>query len=288
VWEIAREKIKPLADRARGAIHRTGNNALFPPPIMGSPKLEYGAPLIHAFYHDRGKYDQLQKLQNESFAWIFNTNLRQFKVLEGILGMLSIKERFTQLRCSFQLHLSFSTATNPIRPLIESSSSLRCLRNDRLFTEFLSTPELPTTQQGMRDSLFQFLLSRRSGIISRSTSILVNYISPQSRTTALVDKTLSAPTQYQRLLLSWRRGTLFLRRQCICGVSWNRGHIKCLPKVDLSGELSELYNEMRQEHSKNFCEVDFLLNVGEWKMAQEVLKVWEQVFEVKEDSRQSG
>ena len=252
------------------------------------PKLEYGAPLIHAFYHDRGRYDLLQKLQNESFAWIFNTNLRQFKVLEGILGMLSIPERFTQLRCSFQLHLSFSMATNPIRPLIESSSSLRCLRNDRMFTEFLSTPELPTTQQGMKDSLFRFLLSRRSGIISRSTSILVNYIPPRSRTTALVDKTLSAPTQYQRLLLSWRRGTLFLRRRCICGISWNRGHIKCLPKVDLSGELSELYDEMRQEHSKNFCEVDFLLNVGEWKMAQEVLKVWEQVFEVKEDSRQSG
>jgi hypothetical protein len=119
------------------------------------------------------------------------------------------------------------------------------------------------------------------GIISHTKSILVQYISTSARTASLIDKTMMAPTQYQRFLLAWRRGKLFLNRKCLCGASWHRGHIPCLPNVVLSPAHKVLYVAMKDSHSKNFCEVDFLLNIGEWKVAYEVLKEWEHVFAVK-------
>jgi hypothetical protein len=119
-----------------------------------------------------------------------------------------------------------------------------------------------------------FLLSRRWGIVEKSSSVMVRYVPKSARTNALVDKTLMAPPRYQRMFLSWRQGTLFLQVPCICGERWHRGHISCLPKIVLSDEHNVKYMLSRAEELKNLCEIDFLLNIQEWDLAYENLEIW--------------
>ena len=84
-----------------------------------------------------------------------------------------------------------------------------------------------------------------------------------------------SPSQYQRLLLSWRRSALFLMCKCVCGKSWHRDHISCLTKVILMEKHVMEYKKCKEEHSKNFCEVDYLLNVQEWNIVFDILKGWQ-------------
>ena len=249
------------------------------------PKLEYGAPLSYAFKQystSKELLDPIQKLQNEAIAWVFNSNVNKMKVLEGILGTLTVEQRFYHLRCSFQLHLNQSARSNPIRLLIQMSyrsQYLFTLRNDELYDQFSNTPDLPTAHQQLKIRMSEFLLSRRSGIISKSKSVLVNYIPITSRMAGLVDKVLIAPIQFQRLFLSWRRGALFLNRVCICGERWHRRHISCLPKAQLTFKHHIEYLKCQAEQSKNFCELDYLLNVEEWKVAFELITLWRSVLD---------
>ena len=201
------------------------------------------------------------------------------KVLEGILSTVIVEHH---LRCSFQLHLNQSARSNAIRLLIQMSyrsQYLFTLRNDELYDQFSNTPDLPTAHQQLKIRMSEFLLSRRSGIISKSKSVLVNYIPITSRTAGLVDKVLIAPIQFQRLFLSWRRGALFLNRVCICGERWHRRHISCLPKAQLTFKHHIEYLKCQAEQSKNFCELDYLLNVEEWKVAFELITLWRSVLD---------
>jgi hypothetical protein len=120
-----------------------------------------------------------------------------------------------------------------------------------------------------------FLRSQRSRIILQSKSILVNYISKDARTDGLIDRVFTAPIQYQRLFLSWRRGTLFLNKKCICGERWHRGHISCLTKVTLTFKHRMEFIKYQEKHSKNFCELDYLLNIQRWNFAFDVIKSWQ-------------
>jgi len=239
------------------------------------PQLEYGAPLIQSFLRTKKNYDSIQQLQNNAVAWIFNSSAGHIKVLEGILGVLSVGQRFSHLRCSFQLHLENTTEDNPVRSLIRSSQNLSCLRNDKLYTEFQSSSDLPSSYPELKQAMSMFLLTRRTLIISQMKSNLVHYIAKTSRTSGLVDKVLTSPVRYQRMLLAWRRGILFLLHKCVCGNPWNRGHIPCLSKVTLSIEHNMEFEKCRGEYSKNFCEVDYLLNVGEWDLVFKILKGWQ-------------
>jgi hypothetical protein len=63
--------------------------------------------------------------------------------------------------------------------------------------------------------------------------------------------------------------------KCICGESWTRRHIACLPIIDLSSELESKFNESLKGHSKNFSKLDFLLNIQEWDQAAKVLDTWQ-------------
>jgi hypothetical protein len=220
-------------------------------------------------------YSNTQILQNEIIAWIFNSNIKHIKVLDRILGILTVFQRFQHLRCSFQLHLDNSALSNPIRILVPVFKQLSCFRSDALYTQFKTYPDLPTSYSALKLHMSSFLTSRRSGILSQSKSILVNYISSKSRTDSLVDKVLLSSVQYQRLFLSWRRGALFLLSKCVCGKPWNCSHISCFSKIILSFKHESDYILVKSEHSKNFCEVDFLLNIGEWDIVSEILRRWE-------------
>ena len=249
------------------------------------PKLEYGAPLTYAFkQHMRMKdlLTSIQNIQNEAIAWIFNGNINKVKILEGISVALTVEQRFSHLRCSFQLHLDHAADSNPIRRLISVSKSdqyLFTLRSEKLYTQFLCQPDLPSEYPALRHSMSLFLLSRRSGIISQSKSILINYIPITSRMDSLVDKVLTAPIQFQRMFLSWRRGALFLNATCICGERWHRGHIPCLPKPTLTSKHQIEFVKCREERSKNFCELDYLLNVQEWDLAFDIIKLWQKTLD---------
>jgi len=235
------------------------------------PKLEYGAPLTVSF-ESKELLKPIQKIQDQVIAWIFNTNVNKVKVLYGILGALSVEDRFSHLRCGFQLHLDHSSLSNPIR-------SLSIFQVDVLYRDFVTTIQGVLPYPQLKLAMAEFLLSRRSGILDRSKSVLVKYITSDCRTERLIDRVLLSPIQYQRTLLSWRRGSLFLNQICICKERWHRGHIPCLPKGTLSIELREEFVRCKEKQSKNFCEVDFLLNVQEWSVAFEWIQLWKRTLD---------
>jgi len=235
------------------------------------PKLEYGAPLTVSF-ESKDILRPIQKLQDEAIAWIFNTNVNKVKVLYGILGALSVEDRFSHLRCGFQLHLDHSFLSNPIR-------TLSIFQVDKLYQQFVGTVPGVLSYSQLKLAMTDFLLSRRSGILGRSKSVLVKYITSDSRTEGLLDRVLLSPIQYQRMFLSWRRGSLFLNQTCVCKERWHRGHIPCLPKGTLSVELQEDFVRCKENQSKNFCEVDFLLNVQEWSVAFEWMQLWKRTLD---------
>ena len=235
------------------------------------PKLEYGAPLTVSF-GSKDILKPIQKLEDQVIAWIFNCNTNKAKVLYGIIGALSVADRFSHLRCGFQLHLDHSSLSNPIR-------TLSIFPVDKLYQEFHRSVDGVLSYSRLKAAMAEFLLSRRSGILGRSKSILVNYIASDSRTPGLVDRVLLSPIRYQRMLLSWRRGSLFLNQICVCKRRWHRGHIPCLPKGTLSASLQEDFLSSKEKRSKNFCEVDYLLNVQEWTVAFEWIQLWKRTLD---------
>jgi len=245
------------------------------------PKLEYGAPLTYTFSvfsNNKTLLHSLQTIQNTTFSWIFNSNIKRPNVLQGILGALPIDIRFSHLRTSFQLHLQYCDNNNPLQHLIQKSKSnqyIYRLKSDKGYSEFLNIPDLPTSHIQLKQSMFQFLSSRRSEFLAKSKSLLVNYIPRTARSDSLIDRTILSPIQYQRMFLAWRRGTLFWGMKCICGQKWTRGHISCLSDFILPSELDANFNAQCIQHSKNFCKVDFLLNVQEWERAAEILSIWQ-------------
>jgi hypothetical protein len=68
---------------------------------------------------------------------------------------------------------------------------------------------------------------------------------------------------------------MFHGMKCVCGESWTRRHIPCLPRICLTAELDSKFIDCQKEHSKNFSKLDFLLNVQEWDQAAEVLDAWQ-------------
>ena len=168
--------------------------------------------------------------------------------MSGILGASTTEERFSHLRCSFQLHLDYSSSMNPIRNLISSSTSrqfLYLLRSNSLYDQFNSSDDLSTNYQQLKKLMSNFLLSRRSGILSQSKSILVQYIPLTARSNSLIDKVLLSPIQFQRTFLSWRRGSLFLNSICICKERCHRKHISCLPVPQLKPKHYDNFNKIK-------------------------------------------
>src|SRR5579859_1710021 len=228
--------------------------------------------------------DALQKIQNDAFAWIFSTDVKRPKLLQGILGALSVEEGFSHLRCSFQLHIDHSDKDNPLRKLIRASTLkdyIYQLRSNKLYTAFLSLPDLPPSYPLLKAQMSDFLLSRRSGILSSSTSILVNYISRSARTHSLIDQIFTAPIPYQRRFLTWQRGIMFFGMKYICGESWTRRRIPCLPQIILTLDLDSKFDECQTKFSKNFSKLDFLLNERAWDQAAEALDNWHELLSKK-------
>jgi hypothetical protein len=207
-------------------------------------------------------------------AWILNASDRNWNVSNGILGMLTVEERFRHLRCSFQLHLDHSAKDNPICRLIQSSRCLFCLKTNPLYSEFKAQSELPSTHAELKLAMTTFLTSRRSAILAKSTSVLVNYISKSSRTTGLLDKVFLSPTRCQRMFLSWRQGVCFHTYVCLCGSKWTRRHVQCMGSVLARTTYEEGFEQSKGNFSKNYCDLDYLLNVGEWDLAYETLMGW--------------
>jgi hypothetical protein len=257
------------------------------------PQMEYGAPLLKAFVDMRSDpsiLKPLQLLHDRALRWVLCASDTSFHpvIHEGILGALPVYDRFTHLRCRFQLHLDQSFAQNPLRkilrnPLTTLGKLVSHLRKDALYDSFKRTREYKDAPIHTKDSdsnlLSEYLLSLRSAHLRNREvgKVLLKYISPRSRTDRLTDKVLYAPPQFQTEFIAWRRGALFGHQKCIkCRENWHRGHIKCLPSVLLPLKLECIWqDEIRDRHpGQNFSRIDFLLNEGEWELAHTALDHW--------------
>jgi len=254
------------------------------------PQMEYGAPLIDSFHkavssHDF--YNSLYDAQKKSLAWVLGCSTTNYKVNEGILGVLPISKRFSHLRTLFELHRLSLTPNNPLHILLTSNDKwstkimLTHLRSNALYNKFIETENNDSKYRLQR--LRAFLISERRQYINKNAGILVNYISPESRSSpSLVDKVISAPVLFQKTFISWRQGKMFYRSKCICGQSWTRGHISHLPTIleRLSSKLQRDWNVKMLEQSKNFTVIDFLLNEGEWDLCYSILSFWRKSLEI--------
>lgn len=249
------------------------------------PKLEYGAPVGYAFQNFIGGKElvmKVQEVQNEAFAWVLNTNERNWRVTEGILGALPIVERFKHLRCGFQLHLANSNPQNPIVHLLAVVSHrqfISSFKSDKLYSEFSSSYQGSSNDsKAQKSALHLFLLNCRWGYILKNSGVLVKYIPKTARTDSLMDITLKSPAHLQRRLVSWRRGGLFLNSTCKCGAQWNRGHVEHMPAIVLDAEAEKEFLEEKKRYEglklPNFNRLDYLLNVRAWDAASEVIEVW--------------
>lgn len=242
------------------------------------PKLEYGAPLLYAHCvvsEDWTALKPIQQAQDDAINWIFDSSTKNHNVLRGLLGALTVEKRFRHLRAGFQLHLHDSDGLNPIRPLTRASSRgqlLWTLRSDDLFDKFISWEK--RSPEHLKESFAQFILEKRKALLLESGSVLVGYVPLSARTDGLVDRVFTAPTRLQSRFTLWRRGTLFVNRKCLCGQRWNRGHISCIDDGELPKELTRPFEEEKKTMSKNFCKLDFLLNVRHWDEAESVIEAW--------------
>ena len=193
--------------------------------------------------------------------------------MEGFLGALPLAKRFSHLRCRFQLHLQNMSERNPLRNIMDRAEPFDFLarfRSDALFTEFSEEPR----EGDWKRALDIFLLLKRRGYIEGMKQVLLRNISPSSRTPGLMDRVFTAPAPLQLNFVLWRKGSLFLNRTCVCGGSWKRDHVACMPAVDLSDEEEGLFVHDRAGLPENFNRLDWLLNKGEWRLAAETMEKW--------------
>ena len=255
------------------------------------PKLEYGAPLVQAFLKhsiDNSLIKYLENIQRDAMTWIFNVESTHHNIHAGILGVLPIPIRYSHLRTRFQLHLEFSSPFNPLRSLMDNSTPFQLINDfhqDALFKDFRRTN--PFTRDHSRQStlLSNFLLSNRAQFIETNAKALLRYITPDARTPSYVDGVVKAPPEWQSMFFSWRRGSLFLKHICVCKRRWVRGCITCLPKISLSSKLSQQFqqrklkiNALFPNRESTFCELDFLLNIHEWKLAADIIESWKKLL----------
>jgi hypothetical protein len=252
------------------------------------PKMEYGAPLIHAFSNvktDKQFYNMLVDAQRECLAWVLGCKPTNYQVLEGILGVLPVAVRFAHLRILFELHRLALRPENPLAVLLNNNRSWRKdvmlthLRLDPLYTKFVSeVPDLPVLHQ--KPALRQFLLRYRKAHLENTKGKLIQYIALESRTLSLVDSVLFAPSQYQKEFTTWRRGASFINLKCVCGETWRRNHVEHIPGItaQVPARLYSLYVEAQQSQLPNFTIIDFLLNQKEWELCRLLFNIMRQAL----------
>ena len=256
------------------------------------PQMEYGAPLVKAFvdkHSDLSLLNELQITQNRALAWILcATDVTKHNTHQGILGVLHVNDRFTHLRCRFQLHLDQSFHHNPLRqilrnPLMTIGKLIGQLHRDTLYDGFKRSSEYMEVKQHYKDLdselLYQYLLSLRTSHLHnlKLGRSLLQCISARSRTERLTDKVLYAPPTFQREFVAWRRGTLFWNQRCICGnLRWNRGHVEHMPYVGLPRKLRRAFDDEKLLRPDHFNVIDFLLNEGKWELAHNILALWKE------------
>ena len=69
-----------------------------------------------------------------------------------------------------------------------------------------------------------------------------------------------------------------MNSKCICGSQWNRGHIACLPPVNLPSELESSFQKEKQECGENFVFLDFLLNHDKWDLTHQAIEDWKKIL----------
>ena len=248
-------------------------------------------PLVKAFVDkqsDLSLLNELQITQNRALAWILcATDVTKHNTHQSILGVLHVNDRFTHLRCRFQLHLDQSFHHNPLRqilrnPLMTIGKLIGQLHRDTLYDDFKRSPEYTEVKQHYKDLdselLSQYLLSRTSHLhnlkLGRS---LLQCISARSRTERLTDKVLYAPPTFQQEFVAWRRGTLFWNQRCICGnLRWNRGHVEHMPYVGLPRKLRRAFDDEKLLRPDHFNVIDFLLNERKSELAHNILALWKE------------
>ena len=253
------------------------------------PQMEYGAPLIHCFKistKDSKFYTSMDLVEKESIAWVLSSQTRIHNTNRCVLGALPVDERFSHLRTMFEEHLSTLNSDNPLRKLLDSGIKFTSkellfhLSKDKRYQEYLRAVDEPSPV-----ALRSHLLSLRQEFIYRKGGILIGYISKESRTRSLVDCTLSAPADSQRMFLSWRTGRFLLRSKCLCGEQWNRQHFKCFPDqiYRLTPKLRQKWEGIISERNDKMTVVDFLLNEKQWYLASIILSEYRSLLRMEEE-----
>lgn len=257
------------------------------------PQMEYGGPLLKVFADIQPNQDffaPFQAIQDKAFAWILSSTSAHARLNEGILGALSISLRFTHLRCRYQFHIDRTFSENPLRRILYHAPSIignftGHFRSDRLYDRFKQSqyyttlePIEASNKHKVMDALAQYLSSLHIEYLHSLTKDRRLLIYITNRTDALADRVFSATPNFQKEFLAWRKGTLFLNCQCICGHRWTRRHLECSSLTKLSDKLENEFQLEKHKVGFHFTRLDYLLNSGKWDMAYDIICEWKKLL----------
>ncbi|RYF12434.1 MAG: hypothetical protein EOO77_17420, partial [Oxalobacteraceae bacterium] len=192
-------------------------------------------------------FKRLQRLHESAVSWICGVN-KANAAAEAMTGLLAPLPRLEHLSLSLRLHLENANAANPVRSVLfsrtpSSSPIIMGIRSSPIRQRLIDyNIELALDGDDPVSGSTYARQLRRTALAQHPNGVLARCIGAgPHRTSALVDRVLTAPEPYsRRLAIDWRANRFGMKRRgtrCVCGEPWNRRHAACL--VEAVGLVDE-------------------------------------------------
>ena len=206
-----------------------------------APMFEYGGALVFAWAKAERAFTQFDKevdgLWRRLLCWVCGCKIRSPNIAANVLGLVSLRLRFSYIHAKFQRVRAGLDQANPLSTVLLSAKTpfSRSLRSSALYDASLSGPPIIGI-----DALVK--RERRTDITRACRGVLLS-ASPVSLRAVprffLADNLLAAPAADQKLLLSYRLNLFGCGRRCLCGSPFRRTHIDKRACFDLPWPVDE-------------------------------------------------
>lgn len=268
-----------------------------------TPMFEYGAPLVSAWLQQSapsdGKEDderrderlklfgEVTKKHRQLLGWIAHCSGARWKVIANLCGLPDLLLRFSDLLVLYRLRLDALPDSHPLlsamaRP--DASGFLLALRRQKP-----TKRSRPFGYGDSKDLVASLRIRREAALASDAkTKSVLSVILPSSRLQSghrCADVVFSAPIICQERLFQYRIGNWMFGRACKCTdddlkrSTFRRGHENCymlprgyrLTKAERQRKL-RMQKELGLKTGQIFTDVDFLLNIGRFESANQILE----------------
>lgn len=251
-----------------------------------APIIEYGAPLVWAWSAGLPtRWTKANAKWKELIQWIAYGK-HAWRLSQNLLGLPSLEDRFETLHMTFLFDLQCTDWSNPLHGLLfrpgQGGTLRKALRESKLLTAWkrqagAGALDKASLQRFQRDHLARKIVSH-----SRRTHLgsIVLWDTRIKTGMAHADGTLNAPRHMQDAFFQYRRGVWCFRFGHECAYSsrtFRRGDEECacqrgVPRLSRRDRIRKEQQRGELGCDSLFTDVDFLLNIGEWARADDVLR----------------